>query len=101
MTRLWQRRQKVVQRLDRRAVGDAVGPRGAEMALEGGDDSFGALVEAAGDVDAIAVEGEHRLQRLHRLAGIAALEEAAAADFCRLDEMAYAGRGEKRPGDRK
>jgi hypothetical protein len=68
------------------------------MALEGGDDGFGALVEAAVDVDAVAVEGEHGLQRFHRLAGIAALKEAAAADFLRLDEMADAGGGEKRPG---
>ena len=37
---------EVAQRLDGGAVGDAIDARRAEVALEGGDDILGALVEA-------------------------------------------------------
>jgi hypothetical protein len=47
------------------------------MALEGGDDRAHRRVEVAGDRLLVAVERQHRLQGLDRLAGVAHGEEAA------------------------
>ena len=70
------------------------------MALERRDDRMRARVEHAGHRQLVAVEGEHRLQRLHGLAGIALGEEPPVSQAGRWHAMADALRGEAVPWKR-
>src|SRR5688500_9111445 len=69
------------------------------MPLEGGDDVRGARVENSVDLDAVAVEREHALQRYDRDAFFAARIGGPVADFRRCNPMADAGIGKPGPGE--
>src|SRR5690349_6709953 len=78
----------MAERFDGRAVGDAVDPGGAEMPLEGRHHDLRLPAVVAGDLDAIAIEGQHRLQRLDGVARITLLQELPAAQPVRRHPMA-------------
>jgi len=74
-----------------RAIGQPVDQTGAEMPLEGLDDNLCLMVENARYLDAIAIERQHRLQRLDIGTVVAGLQRGSAPDGCRRYEMADTG----------
>src|SRR5262245_56866967 len=58
------------------------------MPLEGDDHRRRLAVEIAGDLDAIAIESEHRLQRLDGIARVAFLQKLPAAYWVGCHPMA-------------
>ena len=67
-----------MERFNGRGVRDAVHAFRTEVALESFDHALGAGAIVAGDRDVIAIERQHRLQRLDRRTAVALLEKAAA-----------------------
>src|SRR5579885_3010072 len=71
-------RQKLMQRRARLRVQDTVDALRTEVALKGGDDLAGVLVESSGRRDFVAVSGEHFLRGADFLAAIADAQGLAA-----------------------
>src|SRR5262249_20305932 len=94
----WPRRDQTAQRLDRRAIGDAVDARRPEMPLKRFDHPAAWFVILAGDGNSVTVLAQVVLQKRDLASSVARCEPALRRQRRRFDPVADAGRMQRRPG---